>query len=234
MSTRVNLMKPGEFRRQGAVSGTFIVQMSIFTTIALGVLFGGLAFVNYRNARADLMASRQIWKTREPLYNKIQAMKADVAELRKIRAELGGWSSSRVEWHTRLLQLQHIVPANVQIRRMSVRGEYEFIKPKPAPSADPAAAAAAAEGKPAPAASEGTPARRYYTTIDGRASGEQADQVVHLFVRIIQQSDEFRQVFEGAKLAGGLHQDGGSRGSGEAGTEWRFTIEAMSPNYQIK
>lgn len=229
MSTRVNMMKAGEFRRQGAVSGTFIVQMSILTVIGFGLMFSALAFVNYRNARADLMASREIWKVREPLYNKIQSMKADVAELRKIKQELGGWASSRVVWHTRLLQLQQIVPVNLQIRRMSVRGEHEFVRPKPAPSADPAA-----EGKVAPPASEGTPGRRYYTTVDGRASGEKADQVVHLFVRVVQQADSFKGVLDDAKLAGGLHQDGGSRGTSDTPSEWRFTIEAVSDRFEIK
>jgi len=221
MTVRVNLMKEGEFRRQGAVSGAFIVRISTISIIAFGVLFGLLAVIRYRIARSDLLASREIWEMREPLYNQIQSMKQDLALERKLQEELGGWERARVDWHAQLLELQKVIPGTMQLRRLSIRGESELIAAPVTKSKD----GKKPEEKPA-----GTPTRQYFITLEGKTSGEKAEDVVVSFVRVLGRTGSFQELVESIKLQS-LQRD--MSASGEQ-TDRRFSIDIVSKVLEVK
>lgn len=199
-------MVPSEFRRQGAVSGAFVVKVSIFTVILYGLVFGALGFVHYQIARRDLMAMREIWKTREPLYNNVQAMKHDLAEIKKIRQELDGWKNARLGWGERLLTLQQIVPPAMQVRRLSIRGDQELVKEKGTQSA------------------VGIPARRYVIDIDGKIVGEEANVLVNKFLGDFEKAEAFTNVLQSLTLQG-LKRE--ARAESEF-PEWSFSVQAVS------
>lgn len=203
---RVNLMVPGEFRRQGAVSGVFMIRVTIFTVVLYGLVFGVLGFIHYEIARRDLMAAREIWKMREPIYNNVQAMKHDLAEIKKIRQELEGWQRARVSWDERLLTLQKITPAAMQIRRLSIRGEQDLIKEK------------------GTASEVGIPARRYILDVDGLIAGEEANVLVNRFLADFEKSPAFSDVLQSLSLQG-LRREARM---GSEHPEWWFSVQAVS------
>lgn len=195
MTVRVDLLKPSEFRRQGAVSGAFIVRVSIASILAFGGLFALLAFVRFRIARQDLLACREIWKMREPLYNQIMDMKQDLATEKKIQQELVGWEDVRIDWEPALLGLQGIVPSTMQLRRLNVRGEQNFRREK-VPDG---------EGE------VEVPVRRFFLVVEGKATGDKAEDLVVQFVRAMGKEPVFAPILESIKLQS-LQRDTSQRG----------------------
>jgi hypothetical protein len=229
MTVRVNLLKASEFRRQGAVSGIFVLRISVGSILAFITLFSLLAAVQFRISRQDLAACREIWRMREPIYDQLQAMKEDLATERKIQQELRGWSASRLEWFDPLLELQRIVPASLQFRYMAIRGELEIREPRgaPPPEEGTGQADAAAPAPPPPAA---TPMRRFYINLGGRATGRMAEDVVVQFVREIGKAELLKSFLESIKLQS-LQRDPSQTGDQ---ADRIFTIEAVTANREMK
>lgn len=188
MSARVNLLKDTEYRRQGMVSGTFLMRVSLAAIVCFSLLFGALGAFRYREARRQLAAARKIWAIREPLYRKILAMKQDVATYRKLNQELSGWAGSRVTWHPPLKVLQQIVHPSMQLRRLNIRGETEIRVPRGTTSAT-------AKAQPL-----SNPIRQFFLTIEGRASGYLAEDVVLQFDASIRRAPSFREILETVRL----------------------------------
>ncbi len=214
MSTRVNLMKSGEFRRQGAVSGAFAVRISIFTTMGLALIFGSLAFFNYQIARQDLMAAREVWKTREPMYNAIQSMKHDLVELQKVEQELAGWASARVDWDARLLALQQIVPPGMQFRRLNIRGDHEFVKAKDQSITE----------------AGGKPGRKYTIALEGKIISDNPVAVVNQFMDLLGRAEGFKGLLANVRLPEGLKQAMGQTDVPES----LFVLEATSVRLEFQ
>jgi hypothetical protein len=206
MSTHVNLMKSGEFRRQGAVSGAFVVQVCIFSTLAFGLVFGALGFMHFQIARKELEGAREVWKMREPRYNTLQSMRNDLTELQKIREELEGWANSRVHWDERFLKLQEIVPAAMQFRRVMIRGDHDFIR----------------EGKGATAVS--LPGRIYVISMEGRIVSDNPVAVVNQFMDSLARAEGFQGLLSGVRMPEGLKQESSQSEVPEA----RFIVEATT------
>ena len=61
------------------------MRVSVTSVVAFALVFGLLGLVRFRIARRDLIACREIWKMREPLYNQILAMKQDLATTKKLQ-----------------------------------------------------------------------------------------------------------------------------------------------------
>jgi hypothetical protein len=225
MTVRVNLLKPTEFRRQGAVSGAFVLRTSIVSVLAFATFFALLGMVHFQIARQDLLASQEIWRIRKPLYDQIQMMKADLATEKKLQQELRGWGASRIEWYDPLIQLQKVVPPTLQLRDFSVRGDVEIRQaPAPEPSAEGESGAAA------PPAAAPIPMRRFYLTLNGRGTGSRAEDVVVSFVRELGRADLLRSILESIKLAS-LQRDS-SRAGDQA--DRLFSIEAVTVKRAMK
>jgi hypothetical protein len=226
MTVRVNLLKATEFRRQGAVSGAFVLRTSVGSILAFITLFSLLGAVQYRIARQDLMACREIWRIREPLYDQMQAMKEDLSMERKVQQELRGWGAARLEWYDPLLELQQLVPPTLQFRHMIIRGDIEVRVPQSAAPAESEDGSAAPE---APAAAP-VPQRRFYISLDGRASGRMAEDAVVRFVREIGKATLLKSFLESIKLQS-LQRD--SVQAGEQ-ADRLFSIEATSTRREMK
>lgn len=208
MSIRVNLLKVSEARRQGLVGMKFLMYVGTGTVVAILLIGGGLAFIRYENGKNDLAAARNIWEIREPMYNKVLKMKADLSTEKSFQQELRGWQASRIEWKPLLIELRKICPPTVQFGHLAIRGEL-FIKQRPA------AAPADAEGesvKPAAAPSPGLAMRWYTITIDGKAAGSMAEDVVVQFVRTFGSDPLFKPLFEAPPKLNSLQRDN-SQGS---------------------
>lgn len=218
MMVRVNLLKESEYRYQGAVSSLFIVRTSMATLIAFSAVFVLMGVTRYRTARADLAACREIWRMREPMYNQVLAMKQDLATFKKQQQELAGWGLSRINWYDPLLELQAIVPPSLQLKRLNVRGEMELGRRVVEADAEggPAKAAAAATGI--------TPSRQFFISLDGKALGKMAEDVVVQFVRTLDSSRKIKPLLQTIKLQS-LQRDTSASGKEASRT---FTIEATT------
>jgi len=193
MTIRVNLLQPHEFRRQGAVSGTFMIRVSIGTALAFLTLFSVLGFVWYEISQRDLDAAREIWRIREPMYNQIMAMKQDLAVEKKLEQELDGWEAWRLEWTPLLLEFQKIVPPAMQIKRLGVGGGVDLTRKGGATSSGEMDDAAAQKVS-------FSPVIKYTLTFDGKASGNEAETTVVQFVRTFGRAPGFEPILDPASV----------------------------------
>ena len=79
---RVNLIKKTERRYQGAVSRRFTLVSIVVTPILLIALLSGVKLIQYGSIRADLSASREIWKGLEPRLHQAQPARLNCQPLR--------------------------------------------------------------------------------------------------------------------------------------------------------
>ncbi len=205
MSLRVNLLKPEELRYQGPVSRQFIITL-VGSALALIFVLGILVTIQRQYALSkNLSWAREEWIKVEPRYKKDQAEQQKMFDNEALLKELNLWGSTRLQWGSLLVELQAIVPPTIQLTRMAVRSEWVFKKPpaaaaaaEPAPEAAKGEnATATAEPPPAPAA---TPARKVEVTLEGRAAGELADEVVVQFVKSFRDAPAYQPLFEAVKL----------------------------------
>jgi hypothetical protein len=92
--------------------------------------------------------------------------------------------------------LQEVTPLTIQLTKLLVRGEMGMKAP---PRGKEAVAKAAAEAK-AKGSDPGTPVRRFFVSLYGRAAGSLADQVVLQYVRDYQQVPSLEKVLDTVKL----------------------------------
>ena len=225
MTIRVNLLQPHEYRRQGAVSGTFILRVSIGTALAFLTLFSVLGFVWYEIAQRDLAAAREIWRIREPMYNQIMAMKQDLAVEKKLQQELDGWKTWRLAWTPLLLEFQKIVPSTMQIKRLNMRGDMELSRKGGATSSGEMDTAAANKVS-------FIPTIKYNIVFDGKASGAEAETTVVQFVRTIGRAAGYESILDPASVKLRSMQ----RDTSEAGEQPDriFSIEATTMARSLK
>jgi len=236
MTARINLLKTTEFRRQGLVSTSFIIRAGIMTVALFSLVFGVLALSQHRNARQMLFSAQELWRVREPIYRKILAMKQDLATKRKLDQELQGWKTSRIEWSNPLAVLQQIVPPALQFRRLTIWGNMDISIPKITKVKAAKGGAAKAEaatvmmtGEPAGPIAGGTPARSFSLLIEGRATGEKAEDTVLQFDAALREEPVFRALLQSVRLQR-LQSEEGIAG-GEAGRA--FSIEASTARREM-
>ena len=225
MSIRVNLLKPSEARRQSMVGLKFIFQFGMATVVMILLIFGGLSFIRNETGKRDLEKARNIWEIREPMYQKIVEIKGDMATEKKFQQELEGWHASRIDWKPLLIELRKICPPLVQLRRLDIRGDV-LIKQMPAVEAansEPPASSAAP--------SAGLAMRWYSITLEGKASGNMAEDVVIQFVRAFGNDALFKPIFESPPRLNSLQRDMSQDGEQPNRI---FTIEGSTQKREIK
>jgi hypothetical protein len=189
MNLRVNLLRPEEQRYQGPVSLRFAISVGGITVGCLLLILLLVGLHSYISVRRDLGASRTGWQKIEARFNAVTTKQKAETDNQLLLAELKKWNRQRVEWTPLLKELQNIAPPSVQFTRLMVRSDWNFQK-VPGPTTS--------DGKEIPQPL--LPARRYYVSLEGRAAGELADQVVVDFERTWRQSPGFQPLFESVKL----------------------------------
>lgn len=214
MNLRVNLIQPTELRYQGAVSRSFLLRATLITLASLAGIAAMLFILQMNATRQTLTRSRERWLQIEPVFKNIQAMQEELVHDRALQKELGGWSRSRLDWYLPLLEIQRLVPSNIQLIRMNVWSSLALDKSKKLP------AKAAAEP-------EIMPVRTFKVGIDGRAVGEAGNEAVVQFVSTIKEAGWLSNVFETVNLQGVRREVERSSKTEGAIPSWEFSIEAM-------
>ena len=189
MKLRVDLLTQEERRYQGPVSLKFAVTIG-------GITLGSLALITLLvvvhallSVRSDLKTARGNWQQIEARYKTVTDKQKAEGENQAVLTELKLWSKQRISWTDLLAELRRIAPASMQFTRLTVRSEWAFVRPPAKTTSD---------GKEIPQAA--VPARRFFLSLEGRAAGDLADQVVVDFERAWRQSPGFQPLFESVKL----------------------------------
>jgi hypothetical protein len=120
---RVNLLKKSEQRYQGAVSRRFMLISIVVTPILFIAVLSGVKLIQYGSVKADLKASREIWTVLEPRLAVARDQQRGLKTNRQAITLINGWQDSQVSMKELLLDIQQAIPENVQLMRISIRGD---------------------------------------------------------------------------------------------------------------
>lgn len=190
MNLRVNLLKPAEYRYQGPVSKRFVIRASIISGCSFAALFLIVTVERNIALRANLRSAKAEWDKIGTHYSEVKLKQQDLAATQALLKELAGWNKTRVEWNRMLVNAQHIVPTTIQLNKLAVRGEWEFVKQTPLETPG---------GAPPPEVAP-MPALMFHMQLEGKAVGETADDTVVQFARTIREEPDFQKIFETMRL----------------------------------
>lgn len=171
---RVNLLKKGEQRYQGAVSGRFILISAIVIPVMAVALVSFLVIMKHKQVQSELTQSRERWQELDPQYEAFKGEGVGFKKGKKMGDLFAGWSKSRISFYELLSEVQNTVPSNMQFSRLSLRS-----------------ASAAASYK--------TPediAIWFNLIVEGRAFGESAEQHVFGFQKDLLDQKHVSELFE--------------------------------------
>ncbi len=192
MRLRVDLMRETEFRYQGPVSKKFAGGAVGGFVGAVVLLWLAFAIEQEFTLRRDMARLNTDWQNIEGRYKAIKEKRANYAMCLAYQKELQPWGKTRANWADQFDELAQMIPPTIQLTRLSVRTDWEIIKPPPTPVTDPNA--------PTPPQPPGQPARRYWLSIQGRAAGEAGGDDAVQMVKNIKSSRNFSAVFETIRL----------------------------------
>ncbi|HEY8241056.1 MAG TPA: hypothetical protein VIH35_06400 [Kiritimatiellia bacterium] len=192
MKLRVNLLKDGETRYQGPVSLRFMIRAGGGTIIAIIVLFVVIAVQRQLLLRHNMKWSEGEWTRLGPRYDEIKKKQDMLLNYKGLLEELQQWGYTNASWHEMLIEVGQIVPPSIQLTKLNVHSTWTFIKP-PAPPVKPGST------EPARVMLE-IPVRNIKININGRVTGDLADEVVVQFTRNLDNAKGFDELFESLKL----------------------------------
>ena len=120
---RVNLLKKSEKRYQGTVSRRFTLVSMVVTPVLLIAILGGVKLIQYGGVQSSLRSSRKIWDSLEPRLALAQEQQRGLKANREAIALINGWKASQVSMEGLLLDIQKVIPENIQLMRVSIRSE---------------------------------------------------------------------------------------------------------------
>ncbi len=120
MSLQINLMFESEKRSGSLVSLKFSLRFLAFVVpLALALALGAL-LMSARAAREHLRQVELEQSSLAPTHQTILKLRQTVDEYRGLAAVLDGWHTSRGDWYTLLGELQQVIPASIQLLRLSL------------------------------------------------------------------------------------------------------------------
>lgn len=190
MSLRVDLLREDEVRYQGAVSRRFALRAGISAAVgALAILIAYFAYTEI-SSRSEMRDIEARWAQVSERHKALKEKRLGFASMQGLQKELGAWSRNRLDWVTRLTELEAMIPLNIQLVRLNVRDEWEFVRP-PTPAPKPGE-----EAKPPPS----IPARRTFLNLSGRAAGATGEDAVLNVVTKMRGTKSYADIFETIRL----------------------------------
>ncbi|MDF7809117.1 hypothetical protein P4E94_16850 [Pontiellaceae bacterium B12219] len=176
---RVNLLKKGERRYQGKVSKDFIILVGAGVPLLIVLLVMGLFFANKAALKKELESTRVLWKQLEPRMKTYAKDNKELATTRQILELFEGWEASQTSFVKLLNDIQDAVPPSVQFTRMSVQTGTSRPLYKTA----------------------GELQLQYNLTIDGLATGAEAENEVIMLQKGLLAREQIGNTFSTLKLA---------------------------------
>lgn len=196
--SRVNLLKKSEQRYQGTVSRRFILISVVVTPILLIAVFSAIKMVQYTGVQSDLKAKRAIWENIEPQLALFNEKNQSLTINRKVLDLFEGWEQSQLPMAEILNGVQQIVPGNIQLMRLSVRGAIDGSVYETPQDME----------------------LDYSMQVEGQAQGERAETDVWQFLTDLNDNATISSQFATIRLAGSMRQI--QRSNGESARTFRI------------
>lgn len=174
MNLHVNLIVDSEVRNSSRVSRNFLVKATVTSAAVLALVFVVVVFVGSHFARQAMLFSEQERKQLDPVFRSVSDLRRQLAELQDMTNAITVWSRTRPDWPSLLAGLQSVVPANIQLTRMTVNENINQV--------------------------DNTPARVVTLYIQGRAAGEHADRDVQELEKSLKEKPPFNGFVEHAEV----------------------------------
>lgn len=123
MNLQINLLRPEEKRSASLLSLRFILRLAAVlapTLLLLWLISRIMTAVGAQRSLRDLQAQ---WSNEEPQLTAAREARDDMRFFIDLDAELDGWQSSRMDWHTVLPRIQALVPPTIQLRQLTISHE---------------------------------------------------------------------------------------------------------------
>ncbi|NCC52117.1 MAG: hypothetical protein EOM20_12990 [Spartobacteria bacterium] len=182
MSLRINLLQDEEIRHAGMLGEAFLLRIVVIVVVCLLGLGIALSMLHANSIRREMDGLQRLYQQKDPIYQEVRAMQADIAENEGIRSEMEGWRTSSPDWGAYLMDVQKLVPDSIQMVRLSLRGEINMPRTKGSTS------------------KAVLPYREYRMTVDGISQGELADEVVIKFVRDLKEAPGLSEFLDAVTL----------------------------------
>ena len=183
MSLRINLLEEDELRHAGLLGESFLIRILIASVVVIAGIGITFLMLHVGSIRREMDSSKKLYMQKEPIYQEVCAMQADLDDNNSIQAELKGWRTSSPDWGGLLMQIQSLVPDSIQLDRLSVRGELLLPRIK--------------KNRPG---KKVQPYRSFRVTLDGISQGTLADEVVIQFVRNLKEAPGLTEFFTSVNL----------------------------------
>jgi hypothetical protein len=186
MNLKLDLLRDAERRFQGPVSVRFAVRMALAavgTVVALVLIVVGRGYFATHRSVAE---ARVAWEKISPHYKDALARQKDLNALQGLDRWLTNWHSARLNTSGLLYDLQDLVPTNIQLTRLTLVSDFDT----------------RAESATARAAKTNAPIVRVRSslTMEGKASGERAEESANGFVADLEKQPRFGPLLDSVKL----------------------------------
>ena len=119
----VNLLNKSEKRYQGLVDRRFLLFCFVVAPVICGAMFSGIKWLQYSGLKGDLKYSQSSWESLEPKLGLYQSEKKVFDTNARAEELIHAWDSAQVPMSKLLVELQGLVPDNVQLSRLVVRSD---------------------------------------------------------------------------------------------------------------
>lgn len=119
----VNLLHKNEQRYQGIVSRRFMLVSLVVTPVLIFSILGTIQFVQRSWLKSNLETSREIWASLQPRLAYVQEESRALQTNQQVLDLFDGWVESKLAPVELMDDIQDLVPENIQITQLYIRGQ---------------------------------------------------------------------------------------------------------------
>lgn len=174
MNLYINLLLDTERRSTSRVSYMLVLKIvaAVFVVLLFSVVITVL--IGSRSASQSLLYAQQEKKQLDIVHKAVVEMNRELADLRNVTNTINSWAGTRSDWPRLLVGLQAIVPANIQLMRLTMSENIAVV--------------------------DGAPARSVMLYLRGKAAGEHSETDVQQIEKSLKESADFVEYTETAAV----------------------------------
>lgn len=166
MNLRIDLILESEQRSASLLDLKALKRMGMIIGPAILILVLVFAILRATQQGRTLANLETKWQTEQPLVAEADKWQTELIKSRDIHNEFEGWRKSRIDWHEQIVKLAEITPAEIQLTGYRMTH----------------------------ALARGRPVRSFSVTLEGKTSGEDAEETVQNFLQRLENIPEISRV----------------------------------------
>lgn len=174
MNLHINLLLESERRSSSRISRKFLVKASVACAALLLFSLVVVALSGARSARQRCLFVEQEKKQLEPAFRAVTELRRELTDLQDMTNAIMTWAQTRPDWPGLLAGIQSVVPANVQLTRLTVNENITLI--------------------------DNLPTRVVTLFLQGKAAGEHSETDVQELEKSLKEKPPFNAVMELAQV----------------------------------